>query len=140
MKQAQTLLLLLLLLIPSFAVAQTSRSTNVAANKSWPKFYAAFRVAVKRRDRVNLKRMMPSEKISCACDSGWCNPDEMLRGLDQCSLWEWMEKAIASGIKPYKPYQGEDKGRPAKLTREHLGCIFVFRADGRWYFVGLMGD
>jgi hypothetical protein len=139
MKKTQTFLLLLLLLIPSLAVAQTSSSVNAAANRSWPKFYAAFRSAVKKRDSSSLKKMMPSDKVSCACDSGECPPDEMLRGLTQCSLWGWMDKALASGVKLYKPY-GEDKGRPAKITREHLGCIFVFRADGKWYFVGLMGD
>lgn len=132
-----TIVLLLFLLLPTLVYTQT-RSVNASANKSWPKFYAQFSAAVKSRNHAALKRIMPTEKISC--NEGWCTPDEMVGLLDQYKLWEWMEKAIASGIEPWKGYHDEDKGRPARTTKKHLGCLFVFRAPGRWYFVGLMGD
>ena len=58
MKMTTILFLLFLLLIPSLVVGQTSRSTDAAANKSWPKYYSSFRAAVRNRDRRSLETMM----------------------------------------------------------------------------------
>lgn len=135
MTTARLIFLLIILMVPSINYTQT-RSVTAAGNKSWPKFYRAFSAAVKTRDSSSLKRMMPSERISCS--EGWCTKDQMVQLIDQSRLWESMEKAMKSGTRLYRP-SDEDKGRPAKLTKEDLGCIFVFRADGKWYFVGLMG-
>lgn len=51
---------LILFLFPLTTFAQR----NVAAERAWKPFLAAFRAAVKERDRVALRRMMPDDFFS----------------------------------------------------------------------------
>lgn len=42
---------------------------NTAADKAWPEFFAALRVAVQKRDRSALREMMKAEFIYDCCDN-----------------------------------------------------------------------
>jgi len=65
MSKPGTLFLLVLLLVPSLTFAQRSRSHWAAAN-AWQSFHTAFRVAVNKRDRAAMLRMMPDDFFDAA--------------------------------------------------------------------------
>ena len=54
MKISKVLLLVLALIVPQLSMAQTTP----AAQRAWKPFFAAFRAAVKKRDRDALSKMM----------------------------------------------------------------------------------
>lgn len=127
-------LLLFFLCIPSLTVAQTSRSVNATANKSWPKFYAEFRAAVNKRDKATLKRMMSSPfNENCTLEGPVQTADQGIEALDGGG-WRRLQKLLTSGTKPW----GNSKSRPRRVTtgdNENLQ-LFEFGADVRWRWLG----
>lgn len=140
MKKSQILLLLFFLLIPSLSFAQTSRSANAAANKSWPKFWREFRAAVNKRDRAALKRMMSARfNENCTLEGPPDTPDRGIEGLDQEGGWRRLQKLLSLGTKAYTETYGSNKGRPHRVIKGVLyqdGTLFGFGADGRWRWLG----
>ena len=151
MKIFQALVLTLALLTPHTFAAQRS----VAADKAWKPFFAAFRAAVKRRDRQALKKMM-SREIYASGGVGDDNGDgdgrdEAFEFYDEPQVkgWEAFDKVLAKGAVRMSPSHpmGTPIGpariappaanRRINIDRQLVGwfAIFEFRADGRWYCV-----
>jgi hypothetical protein len=130
MKKTHILSLMLLLLIPSLAFAQTSSSKDVAAaNRSWPSFIAAFRVAVKKRDRVALKKMIAIPFIT-QVDGELNSPEDVFKWLDGTKSWGDLQKAVAPRS---KSTSNNDGARPKRWA----GIFdFEFGRDGRWRISG----
>ena len=133
------------LLIPSFAVAQTSRSVTAAANKSWSKFFAEFRVAVTTRDRAALKKMT-SASFDWTGDRLGETPDDVIGDLDndearqkgQPRMWILLQRSLT-----FSRFKATTYGsRPARsnYSRNAAYCFFVFETDGRWRWQSFLGD
>jgi hypothetical protein len=132
MKKARILSLALLLLIPSVAFTQTSRSTNATANRGWQQFWRQFSAAVNKKDHAALKALMSSENDFFSGGGGE-NRDEWIQMIDRRKAWRDMQKSVASGTVPLK----DEKG-PSRITKDRT---LIFRLiGGRWRFVGVMGD
>lgn len=130
MKKTRLFSLMLLLLLPSLALAQSS----AAANASWPAFWKQFSAAVNKKDRVSLKRMMATPFDS---GGGEDTPAKWVKLMDKENLWKQTQQSVATGTRPFDEYS-RDIGKPSRVTnRRHL--IFVF-SGGRWRWAALMGD
>jgi hypothetical protein len=137
------ILLSLLLLAPQAASAQRRSD----AERAWGPFFAAFRRAVKERDRSALRGMMSDDFFSSggndpgqdAAFEFWDGPN--VRG------WEAFEKVLARGTVPQAAWwdagrESKHPGRvapPAANVRRNVTrgavdwyAVFEFR-DGRWY-------
>ena len=137
MTKKRILVLLLLLAVPSFTIAQKSRSQWTAANASWQSFYTAFRTAVSRRDRVAMQWMMPDDFFD---GGGGGTASEWLRFIDENAKkgsWRDLQKSFAKGtvIDP----SSSRKGIPTRITKDNR-YYFEFRKDKKWYFAGVVGD
>jgi hypothetical protein len=125
MKKTCILSLILLLLIPSLAFAQTSGSKDVAAaNRSWPSFIAAFRVAVKKRDQVTLRKMIQIPFVT-QVDGELNSPDEVFKWLDLDNGWAELQRAVAPRSKTTSNNAGARPKRWAGIFD------FEFGRDGR---------
>ena len=60
MKTQRILTIVFMLLAASATFSQTSRATNADANRSWQSFWLQLTAAVNKKDRVALKKMMPT--------------------------------------------------------------------------------
>ena len=143
MKLSRIILISLIFLIPYTTRAQT----KVSAEGAWKPIFAAFRAAVKKRDRDALRKMMPADFFSsCGNDAGaeaafqfWDDPN--VRG------WEAFTKVLARGTVPMAAWWdagGKRKyisrvappsanvRRNMKLQNVDWYAVFEFR-DGRWY-------
>ncbi len=130
MKKARIISLMLLLLIPSLAFAQTSGSKNVAAaNRSWPSFIAVFRAAVNKRDRVALRKMI-AIPFHTQVDGELNSPDEVFKWLDQDNGWAELQRAVAPRSKSTSNNAGARPQRWAGIFD------FEFGRDGRWRLSG----
>jgi hypothetical protein len=142
---------LLLVLTPQ---ARVSRET-VAAKRAWPSFIAEFHRAVKKRDRVSLKKMMlPDFDFSEAGGDGdgdGDTRDEAFQFWDETETgaWDAFDKILSRGAVPMSSWwdggrKRETPGRvspPAtnkrrNITSGHIEwyAVFEFRG-GRWYCV-----
>ncbi len=128
MKKTRIISLMLLLLIPSLVFTQTSRSrsTTATANRSWPSFIAAFHVAVKKRDRVALRKMIAIPFIT-QVDGELNSSDEVFKWLDQDNGWAELQKEVKPGAK-FDDLGGRELNRCA---RNGIFC-FGFGSDRRW--------
>ncbi|MEK6300523.1 MAG: hypothetical protein AABO41_07360 [Acidobacteriota bacterium] len=135
MKRIQMLSLLLSLIVPSLASAQTSRATSAQAEKNWEQFYAAFRAAVDKRDSNALKQMMANRFESNG--GGQFTPAKWLRGMNS-SNWKQLQRSVALGTKRFD----NENGRPGRITKDEAAdCpIFSFGKDQRWRWVAVLGD
>lgn len=136
MKLSKTLVLLLILflLVPTLSFAQSSRSASIAANKSWHQFRVRFNRAIKKRDRVSLRRMMADD----FSDHGGGSPADYYVGMVFSKEMRLdYQRSLSSGTEPLE--YGE---QPARITRrkEHPQLIFEFGKDRRWRWIGLVGD
>jgi tetratricopeptide (TPR) repeat protein len=96
------------------------------ANSSWPTFIAAFRDAVKKRDRAALKGMIASPFVT-QMDGEFNSPDQVLKWLDESEFWQELEREVAKAI------GASDfmiRGRPTRCA-DGIFC-FEFGRDGRW--------
>lgn len=130
MNKTRTVSLMLLLLIPSLTFAQTSRSKSIAeANRNWPSFIAAFRVAVNKRDRAALREMI-AIPFHTQVDGELKSPDQVFKWLDETKSWGELQKEVAPRSKSTSNNAG---ARPQRST----GTFdFEFARDGRWRLSG----
>jgi hypothetical protein len=137
MKTKFTLSMVLLLLASSATFAQTSRAMPAIANRSWPSFWQQFVVAVNKKDRVALLRMMPSDFYD---GGGGSTASEWLKFIDENEghgSWKDLKHSFAQGTVFKRDWS--KKGTPTRVTRDN-GYYFEFRKDKRWYFAGVVGD
>jgi hypothetical protein len=141
-------ILSLLLLAPGAAPAKNSAD----AERAWKPFIAAFRAAVRRRDREALKKMMAPDFFTSGGvgdDNGdGDSRDETFAfwGDSNTRGWEALEQTLSKATVPYT-YMRDARDKtpmrvapPAANVRRQIVrqsfewyAIFEFRADGRWY-------
>lgn len=134
MRKTQILLLLLFLVISPLAVAQTRNSGNAAANRSWPKFWAEFRAAINRRNKVALKRMMVSPfAVNCTLEGPPDSAEQWLNKVDG-AYWRKLQKMMRGGTKS----RTGGGGKPQRVTTydPEDTQLFEFGTDGRWRWLG----
>ena len=137
MKTQRILAMVFLLLAVSATLAQPSRATNAAANRSWQSFWSQVTTAINKKDRVALRRMMAN---NFADDSGGLNGKEWLKFIDENERkgsWRDLQKSFARGTKVSKEWSA--KGIPTRVTKDNA-YYFEFRKDKKWYFAGVVGD
>ncbi len=125
-------ILLIMLLIPAQASAHKTKPD--AANRAWGTFWRQFKVALNKKDRAALKRMMATPFESGGADD---TPAKWLKFMDKEDLWAQTQESAATGTRAFEEYS-RDIGKPSRVTnRRHL--IFVF-SGGRWRWAAIMGD
>ena len=137
MKTHRIVAVVLLLLAASATFAQTSRATNADANRSWLSFWRQITVAINKKDRVELRRMMPNNFDD---GGGGLTPSEWLKFIDQNERkgsWRDLQKSFAKGTATNRNWPS--KGIPTRVTKDNR-YFFEFRKDKRWYFAGVVGD
>jgi hypothetical protein len=137
MKTKLMIAMVLLLLAASGTLSQTPRATNTEANRSWASFWRQVTVAVNKKDRVALKKLM-SDNFSD--ESGGLNGSEWLKFIDENARrgsWRDLQKSFAKGTKVNTNWPS--KGIPTRVTKDNL-YWFEYRKDKRWYFAGVVGD
>lgn len=128
---------ILLLLLASTTVAQTSASTWTAANRSWPKFWRQFTLAVNKKDHAVLKNLMPADFFD---GGGGLKPAEWLKFIDeneQDGSWRDLQKSMAGGTVVSREWSS--KGVPTRVTKDKA-YYFEFRKKRGWVFAGVVGD
>jgi hypothetical protein len=110
--------------------ATTTSSDSLA--DSWQTFWRQFSAAVNNKDRIALKALMSSENDFFSGGGGE-NRDQWIQMIDQRNAWRYLQKSVASGPVPFKSEKG-----PSHITKDK-NLIFTL-IDGRWRFVGVMGD
>jgi hypothetical protein len=127
---------ILLAVVCSTSFAQTSTSVNADANRRWVGFWRQFTVAVNKKDRDAIKKMMPDDFFD---GGGGLTPSEWLRFIDENERngsWKDLQRSVATGT--VKNRKWSSKGIPTKVTRDNR-YYFEFR-KGRWLFAGVVGD
>jgi hypothetical protein len=137
MKTQHTLAIVFLALAASAAFGQTSRATNAEANRAWPSFWLEVTAAVKRKDHVALRKLMPDNFDD---GGGGGTASEWLKFIDENKRngsWRDVQKSFARGTIVNKNWPS--KGIPTRVTRDNA-YFFEFRKDKKWYFAGVVGD
>lgn len=149
MKTSRVVLLTLALFAPYASVAQP----RSAAERAWKPFFAAFRDAVRKRDRAALRSMLVSDFFTSGGvgdDNGdGDSRDETFAFWDEPETrgWEALQRVSAQGVVPHTASPDSRRAVPSKIAppiansrkaseRESFDwyAIFEFR-DGRWYCV-----
>lgn len=150
MKISKILLLVLALMVPQLSMAQTPP----AAQRAWKPFFAAFRAAVKKRDRDALSKMMARDFyfLSSGGDENGNDDtrDEAFEYWDTSGLgaWEALDAALAQGTVVNTAMREFRSRRPSRIAPPLANnrraikarsfkwyAIFEYR-DGRWYCIG----
>ncbi|HYJ48086.1 MAG TPA: hypothetical protein VEV81_15855, partial [Pyrinomonadaceae bacterium] len=100
----------------AFMTIPTLAERQAEAARTWPAFFAAFRSAVKRRDRAALKEMMdPEFQTGDGTNVMQGDPDEAFRLWDDPKIlgWEAFDKVLARGAVPVALWQSPG-GRPSE--------------------------
>ncbi len=137
MKTQRILAMVFLLLAASATFSQTSRATNAAADQSWQSFWRQITVAMNKKDRVALRRMMPSNFDD---GGGGLTGSEWLKYIDENERkgsWRDMQKSFAQGTVVNRNWP--DKGVPTRVTKDNK-YYFEYRKGKKWYFAGVVGD
>jgi len=124
----------LLLFLPTSAFSQGSEAE---AQRRWPGFWHEFSTAVKKKDVVALKRLMPDDFFD---GGGGMKAGEWLTYMNESEKkgsWRDFQKSIARGAVVNKKFS--KKGVPTRVTRDNA-YYFEFRNGKKWYFAGLVGD
>lgn len=150
MKLSKVLILILALFVPQLSMAQTTR----AAERVWKPFFAAFRAAVKKRDRDALTKMMARDfyYLSSGGDENGNNDtrDETFEYWEASGngAWEALDKALDQGsvvntaMREFRstlpsriapPLANNPKAIKARSFKWY--AVFEFRR-GRWYCTG----
>lgn len=154
----------LLLLIPAFVLligllsstpkAVTTRPAQTSsAQKAWVPFFAAFRVAVKKRDRVALKEMMRRDFFYTLGHHASDQRDAAFNYWDgeKSRGWKAFDRVLAKGAVPttdkeFSSTPGELQGpmrvappaatKPSAFRRNLIDWYAVFEfTDDRWYCI-----
>ena len=130
------LIFAILLFTLSCAGANAQTSATAAANRAWPAFWREFSTAVKNRDRVALRKMMPDDFFD---GGGGSTPDEWLKFIDENAAngsWRDLQRSVAGGAVITTRW---GKAKPTRITRDKA-YYFEFRSGRKWYFAGVVGD
>ncbi len=127
---------------------------DAAAECAWKPFFSKFRIAVRKRDRETLKKMMvPGFLYSLGGGADCCdgdNRDEAFQFWDNPNVrgWEAFDRILSEGAVPQAAWwsNGEKKARPSRVApaaanirrnikrdRIQWYAIFEFHEDGQWY-------
>jgi hypothetical protein len=150
MKLSKVLILALTLLVPQLSMAQTTP----AAERAWKPFFAAFRAAVKKRDREALSKMMARDfyYLSSGGDENGNGDsrDEAFEYWETSGVgaWEALENVLAQGTVANTAMREFRSRRPSRIAPPLANSpraikarsfkwytVFEFR-DGRWYCTG----
>jgi hypothetical protein len=144
--------ILLLLFAAPAPRADAAATQKARADRAWPSFYAAFRGAVRGRDRESLRGMLASD-IHYSGGGGDDNHDGDYRD-DAFEFWEeqrgrgWkaFEKLLRGSAVPGRGRLGSRDGAPQRVVPPAINkrvnvvtgriawyAVFEFREDGRWY-------
>ena len=143
MKLSLVIIFLVLLVAPN----TFAPDNKLAAQRAWKPFFTAFRGAVKKHDRVALRRMMSSDFFSSGGNSE--GPEAAFQFWDDSSVrgWQAFNRILARGtVSKGTWWDAGRKGKyisrvspPAANIRRNIKrgsvdwyAIFEFR-DGRWY-------
>ena len=146
------------LLQGDFAQTPPKLSTQQAvAGRAWPAFFKAFRIAVRKHDRNELKKMMVADFFFSAGggddNHDGDSRDEAFEFWDDRHVrgWQALERTLAKGTATTARWWGSSTdgkhhpGRvapPAANIRKNTAgprpiidwlAFFEFREDGRWY-------
>ncbi len=140
------LLVLLLLLAPTVAEAQTK-----SADRAWKPFLASISAAVKKRDRTALSKLMARDfyYLSSGGDENGNNDsrDEAFEYWQnaQPGAWEALEKVLAEGSAVNTAHRNPESRWPGRVAPPIANdqraikdrsfpwyAVFEFR-NGRWY-------
>ncbi len=122
-------------------------SEKFCSGRAWNRFFPAFRVAVKKRDRSELRKLMSSEFFSSGGNDA--GPEAAFQFWDDSNVrgWQAFTRVLARGTVPMAAWwdTGEkrkylSRGAPPaanirrNMKREAIDwyAVFEFR-DGRWY-------
>ena len=122
------LFVLILLCVPSAALAQSS------ASKSWNSFWTSFVATVRSKGHSGIQKLMaPKVQFS----DGEVSPNTAVQYLDNANgeLWVQVRKSVATGTKPYR----SSGGKPMRVTGNNL-LVFEREKNGQWKWAGFMGD
>ena len=143
MKLSRIVIFVLLLVAPhTFAAGNKS-----PAERAWKPYFTAFRAAVRRRDRVALKKMMSADFFSSGGNDA--GPDAAFEFWDGPHVrgWAAFNQVLSRGSVPMAAWWDSGRTRkyisrvspPAANIRRNIDAvtidwyaIFEFR-DGRWY-------
>jgi hypothetical protein len=147
MKLSRTIILMLALLGPQVVPAQTT----TRAERAWKPFFAAFRAAVKNRDREALTKMMSRDfyYLSSGGDENGNKDtrDEAFEYWENSNIgvWEAFDRALAQGTVPNTAMREPGSKSPSRVAPPMANnqqaiknrsfdwyAIFEFRG-GRWY-------
>ena len=149
MKYSKVIVLVLVLLAPSVAMAQTTSR----ANRAWKPFFASVRAAVKARDREALMKTM-SRDFYYLSSGGDENENQDTRDeafeywAASVGSWDSLEKVLAQGTVPNVALREPGNRLPSRVApplannRRAISnrsfdwyAVFEFR-NNRWYFTG----
>lgn len=156
MKLHSVLILTAALLLPRPGYAEESGRPSVrprarveaSAERVWPSFFAAFRDAVKKRDRAALQEMMTPDFLYSLGGGGTREEAFEFWEADNGRGWKAFNRTLAQGAVPQARWwhNGQHPERPARvapaaanrranINRGHVGwyAVFEFHEDGRWY-------
>ena len=105
---------------------------TLAAKPNWQRFWSQFSEAVNKKDGVALKSLMTSER-DFFDGGGGGSRDQWIQMMFRESNWQELRKSVASGTMPHPDAQGS-----SRITKDRFLIFSV--VNGRWRFVGVMGD
>lgn len=136
----------------SFVSAQSPRS-NSASDKSFKQFYWELRVAIQRRDRRTLLKLMPNDFEWNCCALGdnngdGDNRDDAFRDWDDPKVhgWSALNRVLAQGAVPVSGrflVNSNDKPKrvapPLAVRKSYRNWFATFELRGdRWYFTSFV--
>ena len=136
------------------AYAGQNRKIDLEAKRKWKSFYREFLAAVRKRDKVALKKMMISDFL---INSHYREEGENYRekafqvlGEKRNRGWLHLDKALAKGVgnaKGYRTYGGDEYldrphyvSPPNSLSESYGGwsAVFAYGKDKKWHWVGFL--
>ena len=121
-------------LISALVFSVTAQKPPSNAERTWPSFWSAFKVALKAKDKPALAKMMPDDFFD---GGGGLTAREWLQYIDENERkgsWIELQRSMAQGTRVSK----SAKKLPTRVTKNN-DYYFEFR-NGRWYFAGVVGD
>ena len=148
MRVSRLLIIFLIFAAPTSALAQT----DGAARRAWRPFFKVFRVAVAKRDRKTLRKMLLPDFHYSSGHHRQPSIDAAFAYWDQQNGRGWIafKRTLAAGSVPMARWWNNGKrpqwpsrvAPPAANRRINIGrdrvdwyAIFEFRPDGHWYCV-----
>lgn len=113
-------------------IVEIGESKSLSAQSSdWDAFWNSFRAAVRRRDKMALKRMM-IVKFNSASGKSYSNPDARAAALQDLD-WDHLDDVIRQGVGPLRKERGVTvRQAPASLNDVGMVAVFELGKDGRW--------